>query len=319
MKVAWCFIFLCRLSVALSLSSTAKAGKWKPKVASLEDRRKLRGGEHSSEKIGTIGFHHVEFYCGDARSMATRFSLGLGMQITGSTGQDTGNPFCVSYGLESGDVRFLLTAPYSKVMSAASASSPTSNIPDDAPNPLPGFSASDAHDFFSQHGIAARAVGLEVKDAKKAFEASVSAGARPVLEPTYLPACHGQKQKEDSEPEGCFIAEVELYGDVVLRYVSFPGPKETRNGLPFLPHLKPKGDAASKRDTFGIQRIDHAVGNVPDLLEALNRVSGFSGFHEFAEFTTEDVGTVDSGLNSVVLASDTEDVLLPINEPTVGK
>jgi hypothetical protein len=42
------------------------------------------------------------------------------------------------------------------------------------------------------------------------------------------------------------------------------------------------------------------------------------GFHEFAEFVAKDVGTVDSGLNSMVLASNNEMVLLPINEPTFG-
>ena len=42
------------------------------------------------------------------------------------------------------------------------------------------------------------------------------------------------------------------------------------------------------------------------------------GYHEFAEFNSADVGTVDSGLNSIVLASDTEIVLLPLNEPTDG-
>lgn len=43
-----------------------------------------------------------------------------------------------------------------------------------------------------------------------------------------------------------------------------------------------------------------------------------SGFHEFAEFVAEDVGTVDSGLNSMVLANNNELVLLPVNEPTFG-
>jgi hypothetical protein len=43
-----------------------------------------------------------------------------------------------------------------------------------------------------------------------------------------------------------------------------------------------------------------------------------AGFHEFAEFVAEDVGTVDSGLNSMVLANNNEMVLLPINEPTFG-
>jgi len=32
----------------------------------------------------------------------------------------------------------------------------------------------------------------------------------------------------------------------------------------------------------------------------------------------QDVGTVDSGLNSTVLASNNEFVILPVNEPTFG-
>ena len=33
---------------------------------------------------------------------------------------------------------------------------------------------------------------------------------------------------------------------------------------------------------------------------------------------TEDVGTLDSGLNSMVLANNKESILLPVNEPTHG-
>jgi 4-hydroxyphenylpyruvate dioxygenase len=38
------------------------------------------------------------------------------------------------------------------------------------------------------------------------------------------------------------------------------------------------------------------VGNVHDLLEAVDYVTHMTGFHEFAEFVAEDVGTLDSGL-----------------------
>lgn len=69
---------------------------------------------------------------------------------------------------------------------------------------------------------------------------------------------------------------------------------------------------------FGIRRLDHAVGNVPDLSSAVAYVKNFTGFHEFAEFTAEDVGTSESGLNSVVLANNDELVLLPMNEPVYG-
>jgi 4-hydroxyphenylpyruvate dioxygenase len=50
----------------------------------------------------------------------------------------------------------------------------------------------------------------------------------------------------------------------------------------------------------------------------MSALKEMTGFHEFAEFVAEDVGTVDSGLNSVVLANKDEMVLLPLNEPTFG-
>jgi 4-hydroxyphenylpyruvate dioxygenase len=177
-----------------------------------------------------------------------------------------------------------------------------------------------------------------------AFEESVARGAVPVLEPSFLPTCPAQlrassSSKKNKNNSGCYIAEVELYGDVVLRYVSFSSKNNPDNEgtegrdsdsstnsstnsstttQPFLPHLAPV-ETSTLRESYGIYRIDHAVGNVHDLQEAYSRILGFTGFHEFAEFTSEDVGTVDSGLNSVVLASDTEQVLLPINEPTNGR
>jgi 4-hydroxyphenylpyruvate dioxygenase len=107
------------------------------------------------------------------------------------------------------------------------------------------------------------------------------------------------------------MSEILAYegGDVVLRFVSgdFDGP--------FLPNY----EALAGPDTsYGIQRIDHIVANVPQLLPAVNYLMQATGLHEFAEFVAEDVGTVDSGLNSMVLASNNEMVLLPVNEPTFG-
>ncbi|KAG7344626.1 4-hydroxyphenylpyruvate dioxygenase [Nitzschia inconspicua] len=364
-------------STSSSISSTTSAATttnnnndnnvlWKPKISSLEERRKLRGQKHNSEKIGSIGFHHVEFYCGDAKSTAQQFALSLGLTITGHTGQATGNDQCVSYGLQTGgcccdshsSFRVLLTAPYSKAMSSVSSQT-TSTTTDnngsplvqkqqqhsqqhsqqqfyDAPNPLPNYSVEQAHAFFQQHGLAARAVALQVHNATQAYQVSVTNGAVSVLEPTYIPPCRGQTVTFEGHSKACTMAEVQLYGDVVLRYISFDSPNENDNNdndnvddtttssssCPFLPHLAPYSGPLSQRSSnsdFGIYKIDHAVGNVPNLQQAYSYIQQFTGFHEFAEFTTEDVGTIDSGLNSVVLASDSETVLLPINEPTVGK
>ena len=39
--------------------------------------------------------------------------------------------------------------------------------------------------------------------------------------------------------------------------------------------------------SYGIKRLDHAVGNVPKLRETLKYIAEATGFHEFAEFTAE--------------------------------
>ena len=39
--------------------------------------------------------------------------------------------------------------------------------------------------------------------------------------------------------------------------------------------------------SYGIKRLDHAVGNVPKLRETLKYIADATGFHEFAEFSAE--------------------------------
>ncbi|KAL0444676.1 UNVERIFIED_CONTAM: 4-hydroxyphenylpyruvate dioxygenase [Sesamum latifolium] len=110
------------------------------------------------------------------------------------------------------------------------------------------------------------------------------------------------------------IAEVHLYGDSVLRFVSYGD-----DGTGFLPGFEPVDNEMSYQELdYGIRRLDHAVGNVPELGPVVNYLKEFTGFHEFAEFTAEDVGTAESGLNSVVLANNNENVLFPLNEPVYG-
>ena len=128
-----------------------------------------------------------------------------------------------------------------------------------------------------------------------------------------------------------------LYGDVVLRLISRDATSAAADDdasaasaaadapaspPPATPDCVLPGYVACAAEhaprCYGLRRLDHAVGNVPCLADALKHIAAFTGFHEFAEFTADDVGTLDSGLNSAVLASNNEHVLLPINEPTHG-
>jgi 4-hydroxyphenylpyruvate dioxygenase len=246
-------------------------------------------------------FHHIEFYCGDAINTASRFSWGLGMPMVAKSDQSTGNTEHASYVLHSEDLTFVFTAPYAVPAAAAAAAQSTS--------PFPGFDASRAHAFFSKHGLAGRAIGIEVEDAAAAYDACIAHGGQGVTAPIESAA-------------GYTVSEVAAYGDVVLRFVS-PAADWAE---PFLPGFQsieqqqhqPEQSANQQASTCGLHRIDHAVGNVWDLSEAVSRIGTMTGMHNFAEFAAEDVGTLDSGLNSIVLASNNEMVLLPLNEPTYG-
>ncbi|KAB5568414.1 hypothetical protein DKX38_002207 [Salix brachista] len=254
-----------------------------------------------SDRFKVKRFHHIEFWCTDATNTARRFSWGLGMPIVAKSDLSTGNATHASYLLRSGDLNFLFTAPYSPSIASMD------NLSHTATASIPTFNHETSRDFTAKHGLAVRAIAIEVDDAELVFTASVAHGAKPSASPVIL-------------DNRAVVAEVQLYGDVVLRYVSY-GNSESDDSDPdswFLPKFEAVEAASSFPLDYGIRRLDHAVGNVPELAPAVNYVKEFTGFHEFAEFTAEDVGTSESGLNSVVLANNEEMVLFPMNEPVFG-
>ena len=149
------------------------------------------------------------------------------------------------------------------------------------------------------------AIGIRVKDATVAFDRAVANGAMPKTKP-FVDAATGVATSE-----------------VVLYPAARCCASSRGSGSTSCPSCRATRRRAAPKDgiglgKYGIERIDHVVGNVPDLLKTVDYVMNATGFHEFAEFTAEDVGTVDSGLNSMVMASNNERVLLPVNEPTTG-
>ncbi|GLU03995.1 hypothetical protein SLE2022_211620 [Rubroshorea leprosula] len=144
---------------------------------------------------------------------------------------------------------------------------------------IPTFDHTACRAFTTSHGLNVRALAIEVEDAEVAFATSIAHSARPSSSPTVL----GNR---------AVIAEVHLYGNTEEN-LSFPLD-------------------------YGIWRLDHTVGNVLALGPAVSYLIAFTGFHEFAEFTAEDVGTSESGVNTVALANNDEIVLLPLNEPVFG-
>jgi len=244
-----------------------------------------------SDRFEMEDFDHLEFWCTDATSTARRFSEAFGLQMVASSTIDSGNHKYTSFVLTSGDVRFVFTAPYW-------TDAPASKVP--FTDPFPDYSREDALQFVAKHGFAVKAVGIRVKDAKAAFEQCVANGGVAVTRPTKL-------NDEDGE---LTYSEVVYYEDIKFRWVQRGDYKG-----PFVPGYKTE---ARPTFTYGLRRVDHVVSNVHCLTDVTDHLQKMLGLHEFSEFTAEDVGTVDSGLNSMVMANNDETVLLPVNEPTFG-
>lgn len=77
-----------------------------------------------------------------------RFSWGLGMPMVAKSDLSTQNSTFASYVLQSGELTFALTAPYSRAR-RREGSTP----------PLPWYDQDVAYDFLNRHGLAVRAIG----------------------------------------------------------------------------------------------------------------------------------------------------------------
>lgn len=205
-----------------------------------------------SDKISVQRFHHVEFYCGDATNTFRRFMLGLGMDLISKTDLSTGNSIHASYLLQSGDMRMLFTAPY---YSKEEDISPSSHLPI-----LPSFQSQRACNFTSEHGLGVCAIAVEVDDVFSSYAALLENQAKSVLSPTKV---------EDVTGKGFVImAEVALYGDVVLRLID--SSAFTGTFLPNFEDTRSCGNSPAGR--FGLHRFDHIVGNLWSLEPTMSQL-----------------------------------------------
>src|SRR5579864_2438662 len=89
------------------------------------------------------GTDHVEFYVGNAKQAAYYYRAAFGMKLIAYSGPETGMRDRVSYVLEQGKIRFILTTPLG---------------PDNA-----------IAEHIRLHGDGVREIALEVEDAESAY------------------------------------------------------------------------------------------------------------------------------------------------------
>jgi len=134
---------------------------------------------------------HVHFWVGNARHAMYYWWKGFGFKPVAYSGLETGNRRFASYALESGKVRFVVSAPYGPSEEMA------------------------AHHLL--HGDGVKVIALEVDDVERAYRETVSRGAAPAWTP-----------REEVDEFGAFrTAAIRTYGEVLHVFVdrsAYGGP-----------------------------------------------------------------------------------------------
>jgi 4-hydroxyphenylpyruvate dioxygenase len=233
---------------------------------------------------------HLELYVGNAKQAAHFYRTGLGFTNSAYAGLETGTRTHVSYLMEQGQIRLVLTTPLT---------------PDSA-------MARHIH----LHGDSVAVIALEVPDAASAFRETTKRGATGAIAPT-----------EVSDSGGVLrFSAVRGYGDVLIKFVErggyggafmpgFAARAANLNGA------NGANGARGVHRGVGLAAVDHIVGNVE--LGAMERWVRFfaesMGFSQLIHFDDQDISTEYSALMSKVMQDGTGKVKFPINEPAEGR
>jgi len=237
--------------------------------------------ETAEDFLPINGTDYVEFYVGNAKQSALFYAHVFGFEITGYRGPETGNRESVTYLLEQGKIRFLLT----------SALGPEGPIAD----------------HVHRHGDGVRDIALWVDDAEHSFQATVDRGAVPVSEPRVLEDDHGR----------VVTAAIGTYGDTIHTFVD----RSDYDGLFMPGFERWENEFWTPPSPVGLKYVDHCVGNVElgDMNKFVEYYANTMGFKNLISFDDQDISTEYSALMSKVMSNGNERIKFPINEPAEGQ
>jgi 4-hydroxyphenylpyruvate dioxygenase len=226
------------------------------------------------------GTDYVEFYVGNAKQAAYFYRAAFGMTLVAYRGPETGTRDRVSYVVQQGKIRFVLTTPL------------------DSGNAIA--------EHITLHGDGVHEIALWVDDAAAAYQETTKRGARGVMEPTVLKDKLGEVR----------ISAIAIYGETLhsfierknYRGVFLPGFQAVESadsvsrpvGLKYIDHMV---------GNVGWNQMNTWVDFYRDVM----------GFQLYQHFDEKDISTEYSALMSKVMSNGNGRVKFPINEPAEGR
>lgn len=225
------------------------------------------------------GTDYVEFYVGNAKQAAHFYKTAFGFQSVAYAGPETGVKETVSYMIQQGKIRFVLT-------SALRSNHPVSH-------------------HVLKHGDGVKVIALWVDDAYSAHEETVKRGARSFLEPETL-----SDEKGEIKRSGIYT-----YGETIHLFIE----RKNYNGLflpgfqPYHSEYNPDEIGLLHVDhcvgNVGWHQMNKWVKFYEDTM----------GFKNILTFDDKAISTEYSALMSKVMSNGNGYVKFPINEPAEGK
>lgn len=226
-----------------------------------------------------LGTDFVEIYVGNAKQAAYYYQHAWGFQPIAYAGLETGRKDSVSYVMQQGKIRIVLTSPLQ-----------------------PGGSINE---HVNKHGDGVKFVALWVDDARKSYEETTKRGAKSYVEPYEM----------EDENGKAVISGIHTYGETIHLFVErgeYEGPflpgyrvydtkvKSPDTGLKFIDHMV---------GNVGWNEMDKWV-------EFYGKVMGFA---QLVSFDDKDISTDYTALMSKVMSNGNGRIKFPINEPAEGK
>lgn len=235
--------------------------------------------EKFTDHLGLIDMHHAEFYVSNAKQACHYYQTVFGFDLVAYRGLETGTRDRVSYVMQQGNIRFILTG----------AMGPEGAIAE----------------HVALHGDGVKDLAMLVEDVDRAHTECVRRGARSVTPPTDM-----------SDENGTIrYAAIATYGDTIHSFID--NRKYKGVFLPgFIPKSNPL-KAQSVGIQYIDHCVGNVeLGKMNDWVAFYRDVMGFT---QYLSFDDKDISTEYSALMSKVMAGGRGRIKFPINEPADGK
>lgn len=225
------------------------------------------------------GTDYIEFYVGNAKQSAHFYKTAFGFQSLAYAGPETGVKDKVSYVLQQGKVRLILTT-------ALQSNHPIS-------------------EHVKKHGDGVKVLALWVEDAYKAFEETTKRGGKPFQNPITLRDENGEIR----------MSGIYTYGETVHMFIE----RKNYNGIFMPGYEKWESDYnPSDVGLLYVDHCVGNVG-WDRMIPVVKWYEEVMGFVNILSFDDKQISTEYSALMSKVMSNGNGYAKFPINEPAEGK